>query len=115
MKDDDQKWNPLKDETPEDYVERVGGWHNANNIASYKIKSHYGFDSGETRKLFLMSRSFWKRLFIDHATGIFNRGGSRYGALRYIQRKNEHLRDGKTIFSEREIKKLLDSVGNWKR
>ena len=111
----DYNWDPLPDETPEDYVERVGGWKNANYEAYLKIKSHFGFDTAETRTLLLKSRSFWKQLFIDHVQGIFNRGGSRYAAVRYIQRKNEHLRGGNKIFSQQEIDDLIDSVGQWKK
>ena len=108
-------WKPLQDETPENYVERVGGWQNANNSAFYKIKLHYGFDTAETRKLLLSSKSFWQRIFLEHTQVIYNRDGSRYAALRFIQRKNEHLRDGNKIFSQQEIDSIIDSVGKWKR
>ena len=111
----DYNWEPLPDETPENYVERVGGWKNANIEAFYKIKSHFGFNTAETRKLLLRSRSFWERFFIEHTQGIYNRGGSRYAALRYIQRKNDPLRDGDKIFSQQEIDELIDSVGKWKK
>ena len=106
--------NPLSDETPENYVERVGGWKNAHVAATKLLMSHYGFDHSEAKKIFLSSKSYWKRFFLEHVQGIFNRGGSRYAALRFIQRKNEPFA-GKQIFSQREIDSLIDSVGRWKR
>ena len=107
-------WEPLPDETPEDYVERVGGWEKAAISAFKKLMSHYGFDQREAQKIFHGSQSYWERFFLEHAQGIFNRGGSRYAALRFIQRKNEPFA-GKQIFSQQEIDSLIDSVGRWKR
>lgn len=115
MKKDEKDWMPLADETPGTYVERVGGWPGAHIQAIKNLQSHYELDLGEARKMFSGSLSFWEKFFLEHAVGIFSRGGSRYGALRFIQRKNINLRDGGELFSQREIKRLLDRAGNWKR
>ena len=115
MKKDGKDWMPLPDETPETYVERVGGWNGANIQAIENLRSHYGLELKEAQKMFLGSRSYWREFFLDCAVGIFSRGGSRYGALRFIQRKNINLRDGGELFTQRDIKKLLDRAGNWKR
>ena len=115
MKEQDKNWSVLENETPEEYIERVGGWEGSNVHAILQVESQYGYDRRQSRELFLNSRSFWERFFLNHAKGIFERGGSRYGALRFIQRKNNELKKGDTIFSNEEIKTLIDSVGNWRR
>lgn len=115
MEKRDEIWSVQEGETPEEYVERVGGLDGSNVYAILQVESHFGYDRGQSRILFLNSRSLWESFFLDHTKGIFERGGSRYGALRFIQRKNEPLRNGKGIFSEQEINALIDSVGNWHR
>ena len=105
----------MENESAQEYVERVGGWCDPDNSLVLKIEHYYKVDRGESRKLLLSSRSFWEKLFNDNTKGIFERGGSRYGALRYIQRKNDFLRGGRKIFSQLEIDEIVDSVGKWKR
>lgn len=111
----DKNWSVLENERPEEYIERVGGWKGSNVYAILQVQSHYGYDRRQSRELFLNSRSFWERFFLDHAKGVFERGGSRYGALRFIQRKNDELSNRDAMFSEQEIKALVDSVGGWRR
>jgi len=115
MKERDENWSVLENETPEEYIDRVGLLEGSNVYAILQVESHYGYDRRQSRELFFNSRPIWERFFLDHAKGVFERGGSRYGALRFIQRKNDDLRNRDSFFSDKEIKTLIDSIGNWKR
>lgn len=108
-------WTPHANETPEEYVERM----DSNDIRELqmmgKLKAYFGLSEGDAKKVALSSQPYWERFFKKHVESIYQRGGSRYSALRYIQRKNSHLRDGAGIFSQSEIDELIDSVGEWER
>jgi len=108
-------WSVREGEAAEDYVERVGGLEGSNVYAILEMEAHFAYDRGQSRELFLKSRAFWEQFFLDHTKGIFECGGTRYAAMRFIQKKNVTLGNGDKIFSEQDINALIDSVGNWVR
>ena len=110
-----KNWAPHANETPEKYVERMDSVDTRQVQMMDNLKTHFGLSEGEAKKVTLSSQPYWERFFRKHVEGIYQLDGSRYGALRYIQRKNSYLRDGAGIFSQAEIDELIDSVGKWKR
>lgn len=106
-------WNPLPDEKPEGYVQRVGGWKGANVRMMTILMSRFGLTQGAAKEISFYSRSFWVRFFEEHVNGIYQRGGTRYAAIRFVQRKNVLLKSGSKMFSQEEIDELIDSVGHW--
>ncbi len=108
------RWQPLPGEKPEEYVERVEKLDDADLYIVERLQTHFGMFQGEAKMLSLESRAFWERFFREYVERIFHRGGSRYAALRYIQRKNGQTDSGKPIFAQGEIDELIDSIGDWK-
>lgn len=103
---DKNVWEPLPGETAEQYAERVGGWQDSAKSMRRILEENFGVSKSESKRLAVFSRSFQERFFIEHLEGMHARGGSRYGAMNYIQRKSD--------FSEAEIEALVDSIGEWK-
>ena len=82
----------------------------------YKVLTdHFGYaDDGEIKKLKLQSKPFWDQFYRDRVEVLFQRGGTRYAALRFVQRKNENAAEHRRL-SEVEIERIVDSVGEWPR
>lgn len=77
------------------------------------LRDHFGYaDEGEIKKLKLQSKPFWDQFYRDRVEGIFQRGGTRYAALRFVQKKNDYA-DGHRKLSEVEIERIVDSVDEW--
>jgi len=104
MKELDENWSVLENETPEEYINRVGLWEGSNVYAIKQVESHYGYDRRQSVELFFNSRPIWERFFLNHAKGVFERGGSRDGALRFIKRKTDELRNRDTFFLIKKLK-----------
>lgn len=105
---------PLKDEKPLAFVERAEAMGMSEGSIDSILMSHFGMsDDGEIKALKLKSRVFWEQFYIDRVTGIHKRGGSRYSAVRFIERKNGQA--GQQQLTAKQIDDLVDSVGAWKR
>jgi len=110
-----EKWQPLPNESANDYSERVGGWKDSDTYMFAVLKEHFGMEPVDAKALSLEARSFWQTFFKEHAECIFNRGGTRYAAMRFVKRRNSHLRNGNKIFTQDELEDIVDSVGKWKK
>ncbi|QKG71116.1 hypothetical protein [Erythrobacter mangrovi] len=105
---------PLEDETPLEFVERADAHVIKDEEIDSTLKDHFNIrEYGDTKRLRLQSRVFWRKFFVEHVRGIHRRGGSRYAAQRYIEKKNGH--GGQEMFSQSEIDDLIDSIGKWSR
>lgn len=106
---------PAQNENPLDFVERADAMELSDELINVALKEHFGFvDDGEMKKLKLQSKVFWERFYLDHATEILKRGGARYSALKFIQKKNASAEQRRKL-SDEKINELIDSVGAWQR
>jgi len=106
---------PTNGETPLDFVERADSLKVQDEVINRVLTDHFGYaDDGEIKKLKLQSKPFWDQFYRDHVEGIFRRGGTRYAALRFVQRKNDYAEEHRRL-SEVEIERIVDSVGEWPR
>ena len=106
---------PISGETPLDFVERADSLKVPGKVINKVLRDHFGYaDAGEIKKLKLQSKPFWDQFYRDRVEGIFQRGGTRYAALRFVQRKNDHADDHRRL-SKDEIERIVDSVGEWPR
>lgn len=106
---------PLDDESPIAFVERADALIIPEETINLVLKRHFGFlDDAEIKKLKLQSRVFWEKFYLDRVQGIFARGGTRYAAVRFVERKND-IADERRKLSRAEIEKLVDSLGKWPR
>ncbi|MBO6893368.1 MAG: hypothetical protein JJ866_15595 [Roseibium sp.] len=104
---------PHPDETPVAFIERADALELADEVIDDLLLRHFGIQDESKRKLLrLKSAVFWERFFVSHASQVCERGGSRYAALRFIQKKNGQC--GQHPLSEKQIELLVDSVGEWK-
>lgn len=101
----EEDWHRIPEETPEDYIERVGGWPGANLRMSEILEREFGIPEDESKQFSLRSRSFHEQFFKEHLAEMLERGGSKYGAINYIRRKSDWTDD--------EIAAFVDSVGKW--
>lgn len=104
----DEDWHRIPGEMPEEYIERVGGWPDANMRMSEILESEFGVPEGESKQFALRSRSFHEQILKEHLEDMLARGGSRYGAINYVRRKSDWLTD-------EEIAAFVDSVGEWRK
>jgi len=105
---------PFEDETALEFVERAETMEASDDLIRTILSSNFQIgDDAAQKKLRLMSRVFWERFFRTHVQSIFDRGGSRYSALIYIQKKNGLC--GQKKLTDQQIAELVDSVGNWQR
>ena len=103
---------PGEDETALEFVERADAANVDEALINAALIEHFGIQNdGDRKKLKLRSAPFWERVFRTHIAGIYQRGGSRYAAVTYIRRKND--RNEVPRFSEAELDKIVDSVGDW--
>ena len=109
------KITPIGGETPLDFVERADSQKVPDEVINKVLTDHFGYtDDGEIKKLKLQSKPFWDQFYRDRVEGIFQRGGTRYAALRFVQRKNDFAEERRRL-SEVEIEQIVDSVGEWPR
>jgi len=105
----------LDDESPIAFVERADALKIPEETINCVLGRHFGIaDDGEIKKLKLQSKVFWETFCLDRVHGIFERGGTRYAAVKFVQRKNDFAEERRKL-SEAEIDKLVDSVGEWPR
>ena len=106
---------PIDGETPLDFVERADSLKVADEVINKLLADHFGYaDDREIKKLRLQSKPYWDQFYRDRVEGIFQRGGTRYAALRFVQRKNDYADEHRRL-SEVEIERIIDSVGEWPR
>lgn len=106
---------PLHTETPLDFVERADALKVSDEKINEVLRLHFGFvDDGEIKKLKLQSKPFWDQFYLDRIRGIYKRGGTRYAAKKFIQRKNDFAEERRKL-SEAEIETVVNSVGEWSR
>ena len=106
---------PTSGETALDFVERADLLKVPGKEINKFLRGHFGFvDDGEIKKLKLQSKPYWDQFYRARTRGIFQRGGTRYAALKFIQRKN-NFADERRKLSEVEIERIVDSVGDWPR
>ncbi|MEO1798481.1 MAG: hypothetical protein AAFR53_15950 [Pseudomonadota bacterium] len=106
---------PIGGETPLDFVERADALKVPDEVINKVLTDHFGYaDDGEIKKLKLQSKPFWDQFYRDRVEGIFQRGGTRYAALRFVQRKNDYADEHRRL-SDAEIERIVDSVGEWPR
>lgn len=106
---------PIGGETPLDFVQRANSLKAPEDVINRVLTEHFGYaDDEEIKKLKLKSKPFWDQFYLDSVEGIFLRGGTRYAALRFVQRKNDHADEHRKL-SELEIERIVDSVGEWPR
>ena len=109
------KIRPQSGETPLDFVERADTLQIPDDVINTVLRDHFGCaDDAEIKKLKLQSKPFWDQFYRDHVEGIFRRGGTRYAALRFVQKKNDQQDEHKRL-SEAEIELIVDAVGEWPR
>jgi hypothetical protein len=106
---------PKKNESPLSFIERADALKVPEESISLVLKEHFGFtDDGEIKELKLQSKVFWEQFYLDRVVGIFQRGGSRYSAIKFIQRKNAYAEQRRKL-SDNKINELVDSVGQWRQ
>ena len=109
------KIEPLDDESPLGFVERVDTLKVSEEAITTILKEHFGFeDDGEIKELKLQSKPFWDRFYRGYVEGIFRRGGARYSAVKFIEKKNAHAEKRRKL-SDVEIDEIVDSFGAWAR
>lgn len=109
-----QNIKPLEGENPLAFVERADAMEMAEDSINSVLTKHFGLsDDREIKALKLKSCVFWERFFLEHVRGIKERGGSRYAAVKFIERKNGQA--GQKKLTAHQIDDLVDSVGEWQR
>ncbi|KAE9628978.1 hypothetical protein [Parasedimentitalea maritima] len=109
-----KRLKPNPNESPLAFIERADTMGATDDILDSILNRNFGMqDDGEIKSLKLKSSVFWEGFYLERAKGIFERGGSKYAALKFIQRKNGQA--GQRKLSEKEVKELVDSVGIWSR
>ena len=107
--------HPLPDETPLAFVERADALKVPEEEINTVLKQHFGFgDDGEMKELKLQSKVFWDMFYREHAQGIFQRAGTRYAAVKFVEKKSANA-DQRRKLSAAEIDALVDSFGEWQR
>ncbi|WP_412073575.1 hypothetical protein [Tritonibacter mobilis] len=105
---------PFDDEDPLAFVERADTLKVSEEIVTDALKQHFGINEDvEIKKLKLQSKVFWEAFYFDHIRDLFTRDGSRYAAVKFIQRKNDFAEERRKL-TEKEIERLVDSVGEWR-
>ena len=105
---------PKEGESPLAYVERADAVGASFGNVDKVLRSHFGMeDSGEIKALKLKSFVFWKKFYESRAKGILERGGTRYAAVKFIERKNGQC--GQKPLTDEEIGQLVDAAGVWAR
>ena len=108
-----QKIKPLDNESPLAFVERADSLNVSDDDINFVLERHFGFsENGEVKKLKLQSKVFWEEYYLAHVRGIFERGGARYAASRFVEKNNEFAEERRKL-SRAEIDILIDSVGDW--
>ncbi|EBA16827.1 hypothetical protein RSK20926_03444 [Roseobacter sp. SK209-2-6] len=106
---------PLSDETALEFVERADVLKVSDEAINEVLRQHFDFASDEEiKKLKLQSKPFWVQFYQHRVQELLQRGGSRFAAIRFVQRKNESAEERRKL-SETEIERLVDSVGKWSR
>lgn len=107
-------FEPLAHETPLEFVERADSMGISEPSINAALKEHYGLvEDGEVKALKLKSRVFWQEFFLAHVKNLHEQGGSRYAAVRFIERKSGTA--GQPKLTAQQIDDLVDSVGAWQR
>lgn len=105
---------PIQNESPLAFVERADAIGANEDDINSLLKGSFGIqDDGKIKALKLKSSVYWQKFYLEHTQGIFERSGSKYAAITFIQRKNGQA--GQRKLTESEITELVDSVGNWPR
>ena len=105
---------PEEGESPLAFVERADVTGARFGAVDKVLRSHFGMDDArEIKALRLKSFVFWKKFYETRAKGIFERGGTRYAAVKFIERKNGQC--GQRLLTDEEISQLVDAVGVWAR
>ena len=107
------EWQPLPDEDPKSYVERVGGRDGANVKMTGVLKSHFGFSDGDAKELGLTSSTFWMNFYRTTLEEMHARGSKREAAVRFIEKRNDDWGIGKPTLTPAEVEALLDEYGDW--
>lgn len=108
------KIQPFKDETALAFIERADSVDLSDDKINAVLQKYFGINNaGEIKKLKLKSAIFWAKFFRRHASGIHERGGSRYAAITFVSKKNGQA--GQKTLTEVQIEELVDSVGTWLR
>ena len=107
------KWDPKPNESPEAYVERVGGWDDSNNQMMLVLQTHFELSRENAKNISLCSSTFWRHFYRVKLDELHLRGGSREQAMRFIQRSNTDMGIGKPILSDAQIDDLLAELGHW--
>lgn len=97
-------WHREPGETPEKYIERVGGLSSSEQKMWNSLQYEFGLTEGEARSIeqAMKDRFLRQELKERHA-----RGAARYGAINYVRRRSD--------LSTEEIEELVDSFGKWKK
>jgi len=105
---------PFENETPLAFVERADAMGLSDHTINSLLTTHFGIsDARKIKVLKLKSRVFWERFFTEHVRGIHERGGSRYAAVKYIEKKNGQA--GQQKLTAQQIEALVDAVGEWQQ
>lgn len=105
---------PHEDEDALSFVERADALGLSEEVINVVLKRHFDMiDDGEMKALKLKSKPFWQRFYRERVSALHKRGGARYAAVKFVQRKNGQ--SGQAALSQDEIEKLVDSVGPWLR
>ncbi len=98
-------FRPLPGETAEEYNERFGTVSGREEKhARDVLEHHFGIPEDELKGFMLTARSFWIDFITRHITSVHERGGTRYAAIKFAQKKVD--------WPIEEIEELVDSV--WK-
>ena len=105
---------PEEGESPLAFVERADAFGATFGAVDAVLRAHFGMDNArEIKALKLKSFVFWEKFYKTRAKGIFERGGTRYAAIKFIERKNGQC--GQRPLTDEEIGQLVDAVGDWAR
>ena len=100
------------EESALDFVERADASGASEDAINSVLKEHFGLcEDGEIKSLKLKSEVFWHGFYTDRVRDTFERGGTRYAAIKFIERKNGQA--GQRALSNSEIHEIVASVGDW--
>ena len=108
-----QKIEPFDNESALAFAERADALSVSDDDINFVLKHHFGFsEASGIKELKLQSKIFWEEFYLERVRGVFERGGARYAALKFVEKKNEFSEERRKL-SQTEIDALIDSVGDW--
>lgn len=106
---------PEPNETAIEFIERMDHAEVSEHHTTDVLKSHFRLGDSDLKEIKLQSRPWWESFYRARVKEIFEKGGSRYGALRFIERKNQHHLGKRTYFTPEEIDQIINTFGKWEK